>query len=181
MLPVCAPFSFGERLFSSFSSLHMCMSTSRSEGMFLLLEIKDGDVVIPDFLGRLGLLTSCVLCPAAKVYYCCRVLLCQRNVTVDSGLCSGVWGSLLNTPGLDCGVCWVLVFPEKFVLLSRGALMFSACWSWFMPSPSHGGALQCCCPVNNWDQVFSAKEMLLWVQMHPDSLLLSSEQTISLL
>lgn len=45
--------------------------------MFLLLDIKDGDVVIPDFLGRLGLLTSCVLCPAAKVYYCCRVLLAR--------------------------------------------------------------------------------------------------------
>lgn len=72
--------------------------------MFLLLEIKDGDVVIPDFLGRLGLVTSRVLCPAAKVCRYCRALLCQRNVTVDSGLCSGVWGSLLNTPGLDCGV-----------------------------------------------------------------------------
>lgn len=67
--------------------------------MFLLLEIKDSDVVIPEFLGRLGLLTSRVLCPAAKVYRYCRALLCQRNVTVDSGLCSGVWGSLLNTPG----------------------------------------------------------------------------------
>lgn len=40
--------------------------------MFLLLEIKDGDVVIPGFLGRLGLLLGRVLCPAAKVYrYCC--------------------------------------------------------------------------------------------------------------
>ena len=81
----------------------MCMSASRSEGMFLLLKIKDGDVVIPDFLGRLGLRTSHILCPAAKVYHYCRALLCQRNVTVDSGLCSGVWGSLLNTSGLDCG------------------------------------------------------------------------------
>jgi len=82
---------------------HLYKCASRSEGILLLLEVKDGDVVIPDFLGRLGLLTSRVLCPAAKVYRSCRVLLCQRNVTVDSGLCSGVWGSLLNTPGLDCG------------------------------------------------------------------------------
>lgn len=69
--------------------LYKC--ASRIEGMFLLLEIKDGDDVIPDFLGRLGLLTSHFLCPAAKVYRYRRALLCQRNVTVESGLCSGVW------------------------------------------------------------------------------------------
>lgn len=66
--------------------------------MFLLLEIKDGDVVIPHFLGRFGLASGRVLWPAAKVCCARRALLCRRNATVHSELCSGVWGRLLNTP-----------------------------------------------------------------------------------
>lgn len=115
----------------------LCNCASRSEGMSLLLETMDGDDVIPDFLERLGFLTSpfCVLQP-------------KFTVTVVPGDCYCWWcslfwslGSSFKHPEPRLWSVFSFGFARKLFCLARGALIFSACWSWWLPSCSHGGVL----------------------------------------
>lgn len=84
-----------------------------------------GRVIIPAFLGRLGLVTRVSSSQGLLFLRGSPVLQeCGRH----SALCSRPWGGVWNTPGPGYEVPGALICPEKFLRVSGGALMFSARW-----------------------------------------------------
>lgn len=163
MLPVCSLSFRSEDALSFF--IPTKGSTRRSRGMFLLPGTERGRVIIPAFLGRLGLVTRVSSSQGLLFLRGSPVLQeCGRH----SALCSRPWGGVWNTPGPGYEVPGALICPEKFLRVSGGALMFSARW---LPSPSGGGAVQSSCPAKNQDLVSPHIQTLLYSQGVNGSLL----------
>lgn len=80
--------------------------------MFLFPETERGHVIIPDFLGRLGLVT-CVSCSQGLLFL--RGSAVPQECGGHSALCSRLWGGVWNTPGPGYEVPRALICPEKFL------------------------------------------------------------------
>lgn len=155
-------------LLSLFLSILTKNNARRSEGTFLFPEAECGCVIIPDFLGRLGLVT-CVSCSQGLLFL--RGSAVPQECGCHGALCSRVWGGVWNTPGPGYEVPRALICPEKLLWVGGSALMFSARW---LPSPSGGGAVRSCCPVGNQDLISPGTQTLLYSQGANGSLCWSS-------